>query len=147
MKLPYEEFDLSGVKTYPLRSRQSKVSLAQFATPYKKGAGVQGLVTSLPGLLAAQDFKAVVTALITARNAGKAIVWGLGAHVLTMASDQGLIDSGLKLRTMRLPDRFQDHDNPDRQYAEAGLDADAIVETVLKALRHNSAGMVEGARA
>ncbi len=39
MKLPYEEFDLSGVKTYPLRSRQSKVSLAQFATPYKAGVG------------------------------------------------------------------------------------------------------------
>ena len=35
-------------------------------------------------------------------------IGGLGAHVLTMASDEGLIDSGLKLRTMRLPDRFQD---------------------------------------
>ena len=92
MKLPYEEFDLSGVKTYPLRSRQSKVSLAQFATPYKKGAGVQGLVTSLPGLLAAQDFKAVVTALITARNAGKAIVWGLGAHVLKTGLSPILVD-------------------------------------------------------
>ena len=92
MKLSYEEFDLSGVKTYPLRSRQSKVSLAQFATPYKKGAGVQGLVTSLPGLLAAQDFKAVVTALITARNAGKAIVWGLGAHVLKTGLSPILVD-------------------------------------------------------
>ena len=38
MKLPYEEFDLSGIKTYPLRSRQSKVGLAQFATPYKTGS-------------------------------------------------------------------------------------------------------------
>ena len=92
MKLPYEEFDLSGVKTYPLRSRQSKVSLAQFATPYKKGTGVQGLVTSLPGLLAAQDFKAVVTALITARNAGRAIVWGLGAHVLKTGLSPILVD-------------------------------------------------------
>ena len=60
---------------------------------------------------------------------------------------QGLIDAGLKLRTMRLPDRFQDQDKPEKQYAEAGLDADGIVETVLKALRHNSAGVVEGARA
>jgi Deoxyhypusine synthase len=92
MKLPYEEFDLSGVKTYPLRSRQSKVSLSQFATPYKKGAGVRGLVTSLPGLLAAQDFKAVVTALVTARNAGKAIVWGLGAHVLKTGLSPILVD-------------------------------------------------------
>jgi len=74
-------------------------------------------------------------------------IGGLGAHVLTLASDEGLIDGGLKLRTMRLPDRFQDQDKPEKQYAEAGLDADAIVETVLKALRHNSAGVIEGARA
>jgi 1-deoxy-D-xylulose-5-phosphate synthase len=77
----------------------------------------------------------------------EAAVGGLGAHVLTLASDEGLIDAGLKLRTMRLPDRFQDQDKPEKQYAEAGLDADGIVETVLKALRHNSAGVVEGARA
>ena len=70
-------------------------------------------------------------------------IGGLGAHVLTMASDEGLIDTGLKLRTMRLPDVFQDQDSPDKQYAEAGLDAAAIVETVLKALRHNSAGVSE----
>ena len=74
-------------------------------------------------------------------------VGGLGAHVLTLASDEGLIDAGLKLRTMRLPDAFQDQDKPEKQYADAGLDADAIVETVLKALRHNSAGVSEGARA
>jgi 1-deoxy-D-xylulose-5-phosphate synthase len=73
-------------------------------------------------------------------------IGGLGAHVLTMASDEGLIDSGLKLRTMRLPDAFQDHDAPDRQYDAAGLNAPQIVDTVLKALRHNSAG-VEEARA
>jgi 1-deoxy-D-xylulose-5-phosphate synthase len=77
----------------------------------------------------------------------EAAIGGLGAHVLTMASDQGLIDAGLKLRTMRLPDRFQDQDKPEKQIAEAGLDAEAIVDTVLKALRHNSAGVVEGARA
>ena len=74
-------------------------------------------------------------------------IGGLGAHVLTMASDEGLIDAGLKLRTMRLPDLFQDQDKPEVQYAQAGLDADAIVETVLKALRHNSTHVTEGARA
>jgi 1-deoxy-D-xylulose-5-phosphate synthase len=77
----------------------------------------------------------------------EAAIGGFGAHVLTLASDAGLIDAGLKLRTMRLPDSFQDQDKPEKQYAEAGLDADGIVETVLKALRHNSAGVVEGARA
>jgi len=68
-------------------------------------------------------------------------VGGFGAHVLTLASDEGLIDGGLKLRTLRLPDRFQDHDKPEAQYAEAGLDADAMVATVLAALRRNSVGL------
>ena len=79
----------------------------------------------------------------------EASIGGLGAHVLTLASDEGLIDAGLKLRTMRLPDRFQDHDKPDKQYDEAGLNAPHIVDTVLKALRRNSVGVLvdEGARA
>ena len=74
-------------------------------------------------------------------------IGGLGAHVLTLASDEGLMDAGLKLRTLRLPDIFQEHDKPDRQYAEARLDADAMVETVLKALRSNSAAMARDVRA
>ena len=73
-------------------------------------------------------------------------IGGLGAHVLTLASDEGLTDGGLKIRTMRLPDLFQDHETPEKQYDEAGLNAPQIVETALKALRHNSAG-VEEARA
>jgi 1-deoxy-D-xylulose-5-phosphate synthase len=77
----------------------------------------------------------------------EASIGGLGAHVLTMASDEGLIDAGLKLRTLRLPDLFQEHDKPEKQIADAGLDAAAIVETVLKALRVNSVGVIEEIRA
>ena len=92
MKLPYEEFDLSGVKTYPLRSRQSKVTLGQFATPYKPGSGVGGLVGSLPGLLAAHDFKQVVRAITAAKAQDRAIVWGLGAHVLKTGLSPVIVD-------------------------------------------------------
>ncbi|HEX7711585.1 MAG TPA: 1-deoxy-D-xylulose-5-phosphate synthase [Sphingomonadaceae bacterium] len=73
-------------------------------------------------------------------------IGGLGAHVLTLASDEGLTDAGLKIRTLRLPDLFIDHDSPERQYEAAGLNAAGIVATALKALRHNSAG-IEEARA
>jgi 1-deoxy-D-xylulose-5-phosphate synthase len=76
----------------------------------------------------------------------EASIGGLGAHVLTLASDDGLLDAGLKIRTLRLPDRFQEHDKPDKQYDEAGLNAPHIVETVLKALRVDSTE-VEGVRA
>jgi len=73
----------------------------------------------------------------------EAAIGGLGAHVLTLASDEGLVDAGLKIRTMRLPDIFQEHDKPEKQYDEARLNAPHIVETVLKALRINSAGVEE----
>lgn len=73
-------------------------------------------------------------------------IGGFGAHLLTWLSDEGLLDAGLKVRTLRLPDVFQDQQKPDLQYAEARLDAPAIVETVLSALRHNSVKAI-GARA
>ena len=92
MKLPYEEFDLSGIKTYPLRSRQSKVSLAQFATPHHAGSGINGFIKTLPGLLAARDFKDIVETIATARRDGRAIVWGLGAHVLKTGLSPVLVD-------------------------------------------------------
>jgi 1-deoxy-D-xylulose-5-phosphate synthase len=112
----------------------------------------QGLSTTVADLRFAKPLdEALIRKLLTTHEVAITIeegaIGGFGAHVLTLASDAGLIDGGLKLRTMRLPDIFQDHDKPDLQYAEAGLDADAIVETVLKALRHNSVGMIEGARA
>ncbi|MBB5684689.1 1-deoxy-D-xylulose-5-phosphate synthase [Sphingobium boeckii] len=112
----------------------------------------KGLSTTVADLRFAKPLdEALIRKLLTTHEVAVTIeegaIGGLGAHVLTLASDTGLIDAGLKLRTMRLPDIFQDQDKPEKQYAEAGLDADAIVETVLKALRHNSATVIEGARA
>ena len=74
-------------------------------------------------------------------------IGGFGAHVLTLASDAGLTDAGLKIRTMRLPDTFQDHDSPDKQYETAGLNAQGIIDTVLKTLRWNETSVEKGARA
>ncbi len=112
----------------------------------------KGLSTTVADLRFAKPLdEAMIRRLLTTHEVAVTIeegsVGGLGAHVLTLASDEGLIDGGLKLRTMRLPDLFQDQDKPELQYAAARLDADAIVDTVLTALRHNATGVVEGARA
>ncbi len=61
-------------------------------------------------------------------------IGGFGSHVLQFLAKDGLLDSGLKVRPMTLPDRFIDHDKPAAMYAQAGLDAAAIVETVFAAL-------------
>jgi 1-deoxy-D-xylulose-5-phosphate synthase len=59
---------------------------------------------------------------------------GFGAFVLHFLAKDGLLDRGLKIRTLTLPDIFQDQDKPEAMYAAAGLDADAIVAAALLAL-------------
>ncbi len=61
-------------------------------------------------------------------------VGGFSSHVLHALATLGLLDGGLKVRPMTLPDRFIDHDSPAKQYADAGLDAAGIVATALAAL-------------
>jgi 1-deoxy-D-xylulose-5-phosphate synthase len=59
---------------------------------------------------------------------------GFGSQVLHYLAAEGLLDSGLKIRTMHLPDLFIEHDKPEKMYAQAGLDAAGIVHTVFAAL-------------
>jgi 1-deoxy-D-xylulose-5-phosphate synthase len=59
---------------------------------------------------------------------------GFGSQVLKALADQGLLDRGLKVRTLTLPDRFIEQDKPNAMYAAAGLDASSIVAAVFAAL-------------
>jgi len=61
-------------------------------------------------------------------------VGGFGSYVLQHLAESGALDKGLKIRAMVLPDVYQDHDKPERMYADAGLDAKGIVAKVLEAL-------------
>ena len=82
MTLRYEPFDLSGLATYPLASRASKVTTRDFARPLPAGASLAAFVESLPAILAGRDFRAVVEAIVEARRREAPVVWGLGAHVV-----------------------------------------------------------------
>ncbi len=92
MPFPYEEFDLTGIRTYPLKGRKSKARAEQFARPYQPGTGIAGFIDSLPSILAADEFRAIVAALVSARRADRGIVWGLGAHVIKTGLSPLLID-------------------------------------------------------
>lgn len=92
MKFPYEEFDLSSVRTYPLASRKSKAQAADFAHPVPPSATVGDFISGLPSILAGADLKAVVGAMKVARQEGRGIVWGLGAHVIKTGLSPVLID-------------------------------------------------------
>ena len=62
-------------------------------------------------------------------------VGGFGAMVLHLLSERGVLDAGrVRVRTLTLPDLYQDHDKPEKMYAEAGLDAEGILKAVRAAL-------------
>jgi hypothetical protein len=82
MPFHYEEFDLSGVRTYPLKSRPSKARVEDFAKPVGASPGVGELLDTLPNVLAAADLKAVAGAVAQAARTDAGVVWGLGAHVI-----------------------------------------------------------------
>jgi hypothetical protein len=92
VKFRYEEFDLSGMHTYPLGSRKSKANAADFARPYRAGGGIPAFLESLPRILAAADFVAVVAAIRAARDRDRGIIWGFGAHVIKTGLGPILID-------------------------------------------------------
>jgi 1-deoxy-D-xylulose-5-phosphate synthase len=66
-------------------------------------------------------------------------IGGFGSHVLHYLADIGLLDAGLKIRPLVLPDRFIDHEAPNLQYDEAGLNARQIVAAALSALGRQAA--------
>lgn len=94
MNNPYsvEPMDLSGLKTIPLAERGGKVKQADFAHVYLQGSGIDGLLASLPHILAGDTLRAVVDAIANARGAGKPVIWGMGGHVIKCGLAPVLID-------------------------------------------------------
>jgi len=87
-----QPIDFTGLKTVGLAERGGKVKVADFAHAYQAGSGVAGLVESLPHILAGDSFREVVDALVSARARGRAILWGLGGHVIKCGLAPVLLD-------------------------------------------------------
>ncbi|MEZ5352075.1 MAG: hypothetical protein R2762_05515 [Bryobacteraceae bacterium] len=88
----YRPIDLSPLRTVSLHTRGGKVRASDFARPHDPATGVSGLIDSLPHLLAADQFRAVIDSLCHARAHGRAIVWGLGGHVVKCGLAPILLD-------------------------------------------------------
>jgi 1-deoxy-D-xylulose-5-phosphate synthase len=69
-------------------------------------------------------------------------IGGFGTYVLQTLAEHGVLDRGLKVRPMVLPDIFIDQDSPNAMYAQAGLDAKGIVKKAFEALGQNMHGEV-----
>jgi len=87
-----QPMEFRRLKTVDVHARGGKVRLEHLARPYRKGAGVAGLLDSLPKLLAAEDLRALVGAILKARRRRRAILWGMGGHVVKCGLAPVIID-------------------------------------------------------
>ncbi len=83
---------LDKIHTYPLARRKSKVTVRDFGRAHRRGAGLAEFLDSLPRILAADDLRAVVAAILRARARRNTILWGLGGHVIKVGLGPLLID-------------------------------------------------------
>ncbi|MBS1834459.1 MAG: hypothetical protein JST65_17210 [Acidobacteria bacterium] len=91
-KYPVEPLSFENLSTIPIQERGGKVTTAMFARPHVKGGDWLGFLSGLPHLLAADQLRAVIEALLHARRDRRAIIWGLGGHVIKTGMAPILID-------------------------------------------------------
>jgi hypothetical protein len=87
-----EPLSFEALKTVPLDARGGKVRVEHFARPFQKGEGVAGLLDGLPRILAADSLRAVIEAVWEAREKKRAILWGMGGHVIKCGLADVLLD-------------------------------------------------------
>jgi hypothetical protein len=91
-KYPVRPFDLNRIRTYPLKDRASKVEVASFGRPHVRGGSVSEFLGALPAILGARNLRNLAHAIIRARSEGRAVLWGLGGHVIKTGLAPVLID-------------------------------------------------------
>jgi len=87
-----EPLDFSGLHTYSVHGRHSKVSVNDFAAPVHPGMTVRQLLASLPAQLAGVDFPDLVSRIASARRQQRPVILGMGAHVIKVGLNPILID-------------------------------------------------------
>jgi hypothetical protein len=89
-----QPIDLSHIETYPLASRPSKVTVRDFAKPLSddEASNAAALLASLPSILAADTLRAITDAIVEAKSKNRAIIWGVGGHVIKTGLAPVLID-------------------------------------------------------
>jgi hypothetical protein len=92
MPFPYDEFDPSSVRTYPLAGRASKARAEDFGRPFAPGGSFAEWLATLPAFLGARDLKTAAAAIAAAKRGGRGVVWGIGAHVIKTGVSPILVD-------------------------------------------------------
>ena len=88
----FKPIDLSGLKTYNLSDRKSKVSKDEFAKKWHKGSSFREFLDNLPEILAGGQLKSVISAIVTAYEQKRTVIFGMGAHVIKVGLSPIVID-------------------------------------------------------
>ncbi len=83
---------LDAVSTYPLASRDSKVTIEDFAAPITEGASVREYLAALPNILAVKSLRDLAERMRRARESSRPIIWGIGGHVIKTGLAPLIID-------------------------------------------------------
>jgi len=92
MPQKFSPIDLSAVKTYNLSDRKSKVTAKEFAKTWQKGASYRTFLDKLPDILAGDQLKSVISAIVRAYRNNHTILFGMGAHVIKVGLNPIVID-------------------------------------------------------
>ncbi|MBI5281938.1 MAG: hypothetical protein HY858_09670 [Candidatus Solibacter usitatus] len=91
-KYRHQPLDLTTLATIPIAARGGKVRMEHMAAPHTPGDGLSAWLDKLPRLLAADSLRAVAAAILNARAGGRAVIWGLGGHVVKCGLAPVLVD-------------------------------------------------------
>ncbi len=84
--------DVSRLKTYPLRTRHSKVKVSDFCVPWKKGGTFRRFLSALPDILAVKTLRALTQKIVQARRRGRPVILGMGAHPTKVGLNPIVVD-------------------------------------------------------
>ncbi len=87
-----KKIDITRIKSYSLKGRESKVRVDDFSKPHKKGGAFKDFFSSLPNILASKHFKEVVASVVQARKDGRPVMLGMGAHSIKVGLNPVIID-------------------------------------------------------
>lgn len=144
---PQPQLDLSKVRTYSVKERENKVEIGAFAKPLAPGASFSQFFDSLPDILAGQELRAVVEAIVRAKQNGRPVLITMGAHVIKVGLSPLLIDWMEKgiIDGLALNGAGAVHDSEVARFGQTSEDVGAGIKTGLFGMARETGELINGA--
>ncbi len=144
---PHTQLDLSTVRTYSVRERENKVETGAFGVVLPEDASFAQFFDSLPDILAGRDLRAIVSAIVEAKRAGRKVLMTMGAHVIKVGLSPLLIDWMARgvLDGLALNGAGAVHDTEVARFGQTSEDVGAGIKTGLFGMARETGEFINGA--